>query len=525
MTNITAGARRASQRPARLSLAAVNSPWLLHVAFAALLALVFVGGAWHEPWFDEAQAWLIARDSDPWTILAQRVHYEGSPALWHLILWAVQRLGLPYAGFWLVSAACAAAGAWLVLYRSPLPAWLRIGFAVSYFFSYQYAVVARSYSLDLVLMPLLALLFTHRDRRPLAYGVTLGVLANANAQSFAAAAGLALEALVWTCRSPDRATLRARLGGGAIYAVLALAAALQAWPPSPVDFASPGGLKLIPIRPTVLFVEALIDGFDPTGVATLASAFQAGGLVLSLLVLMICGLLCRAAGRLTLFILLFGALTVFFAAMSANFWHTGILFLALLFCIWVSWEAEPGLRVDRRVWLHAALAVLCLYHASYATLAWSRDFRAPYSSSRAAAQALRALKAQHPADTIAAVGFKTFSVQPWFPQNVFANYRPPDGRGAFYAWRPSAGVPLYATPANWAALIKGGRYDWLLLSEDRIDHQFSLPPYRDAAARAGYCVRQIFAGGMIWKGGVAEPDTLVLFGRCGVSRPSAARGA
>jgi hypothetical protein len=54
--------------------------------------------SYHEKWADEAQAWLIARDLSLWRIFSYELRYEGSPGLWHLILWIAQHaLDAPYA--------------------------------------------------------------------------------------------------------------------------------------------------------------------------------------------------------------------------------------------------------------------------------------------------------------------------------------------------------------------------------------------------------------------------------------------
>ena len=80
---------------------------VLNTAFAVfVLSLLYVGFR-HEAWFDEAQAWLIARDDTPWRILSQTARYEGTPPLWHLLLWAPAHLGYPYRGLWLISATLA----------------------------------------------------------------------------------------------------------------------------------------------------------------------------------------------------------------------------------------------------------------------------------------------------------------------------------------------------------------------------------------------------------------------------------
>src|SRR5579871_6286134 len=52
--------------------------WMAVVAFTL---------QYHEKWADEAQAWLIARDLNLKTIWFHELRYEGSPGLWHTILW------------------------------------------------------------------------------------------------------------------------------------------------------------------------------------------------------------------------------------------------------------------------------------------------------------------------------------------------------------------------------------------------------------------------------------------------------
>ena len=66
------------------------------LTFAAYLALVVVVMCFHEPWFDEAQSWLIARDSSFADLLTLRPHYEGHPPLWTLLLSIPAKTGVPY---------------------------------------------------------------------------------------------------------------------------------------------------------------------------------------------------------------------------------------------------------------------------------------------------------------------------------------------------------------------------------------------------------------------------------------------
>jgi hypothetical protein len=116
-------------------------PGFVLLGFATWL---FAVGSRHEPWFDESQAWLLARDNGLWQLLAHRVRYEGTPGLWHAVLWFAIRAGLPFRYFFVVPATFALAGAAVVLWRAPFPPALRLAFVTSYFYGYQYSVVARS---------------------------------------------------------------------------------------------------------------------------------------------------------------------------------------------------------------------------------------------------------------------------------------------------------------------------------------------------------------------------------------------
>ena len=75
-------------------------------------AVVLFTVRYHEKWADEAQAWLIARDLDLKTIWFHELRYEGSPGLWHTILWIAQHIfHLPYAALGYIGVAFAIAGA------------------------------------------------------------------------------------------------------------------------------------------------------------------------------------------------------------------------------------------------------------------------------------------------------------------------------------------------------------------------------------------------------------------------------
>jgi len=487
------------------------------IALAAFACLLLVVGSHHEPWFDEAQAWLIAREGSPWFIVSQGVRFEGTPALWHLVLWAVQRLGLPYGGLWLVSSALACGGAAIVLYRAPFPMLMRVGLIFSYFFAYQYSVVARSYALDLLFLPLLAWLFEARFRKPLFYLGVLGLVANTNAHSFVLASVLALE-FAWAARSRLLAFDRRLAAPIGLYGLLAILAMIQAWPPNDINFIirKPGDNPLL--HAAVLFTEAFIERGDVWAATGPNDLWRIVGGLLTALILIPTALLWRKAGRLLLAIALFGGLVGFSALKYGNYWHAGIIFLTYVFCLWISWGGMAELHPRRRRWLMASVSILIAFQVWCAAAACVRDLATPYSGAPAAARAMLARRdargPARPPETMGVVGFKGFAIQPWFASNVFTNYEHGAASPAYYLWRRSESPIPGLSEDQWRTVLAGG-YDRMLLSTFHVMGFNGPARYILDARAAGYCPTEFYPGALIWKTYELESDDLMIFDRCG----------
>jgi hypothetical protein len=157
----------------------------------------------HQPWADEAQAWQIARSNSFIELFRTAIHYEFSPGLWHALLWVLVRLHIGYAGLPWITGAIALSGLYLVLFASPLPLALRLLLPFTYFFAFQYAVVARSYVLFAPLLFLLATIWNRRERHPILTALLLGLLANVSAHGLVTAVGLVAVIAIeqWKMRS------------------------------------------------------------------------------------------------------------------------------------------------------------------------------------------------------------------------------------------------------------------------------------------------------------------------------------
>lgn len=155
------------------------------IAFVLYIVAVSVVSCFHEPWFDEVQAWAIARCCSLKELLFEVPHYEGHPPLWHLILYVFAKAGIPFkATLKIVNITFASLAMSLILFRSPFPKIIRCTLPFSFFFFYQYGVVSRPYSAMMLAIFLAAITYKNRNAHPWKYIFSLTFL------SFTSAIGL-----------------------------------------------------------------------------------------------------------------------------------------------------------------------------------------------------------------------------------------------------------------------------------------------------------------------------------------------
>ena len=184
--------------------------WVESVVLAGYAVVVALGIAWHEPWADEAQAWLLARDQGFWRLMLHAIRYEGTPGLWHALLWGLARLHVSYIGMHWIAGAFAATGVFVLLRWSPFSLILRLLLPFGFWLAYQDAVVARGYVLFALLAFSASALIrglvrdqAHsaadgevalRKSRLLWLAVILGLMANLSVHAFVASFGFAFAA-------------------------------------------------------------------------------------------------------------------------------------------------------------------------------------------------------------------------------------------------------------------------------------------------------------------------------------------
>lgn len=345
---------------------------LIYAAAHLCMALV------HEPFFDEAEAWQIARSASLKTLLLETTHYEGHPPLWHLILMPFAKAGAPYElSLTLVSLAFMGTAVFLILRYAPFPRLVRLFLPFTYFFFYQYGVISRVYCVMTLAFVLLAMTYGRRNERPGRYTAMLILMCLTLAYGIIIAGGLAL---VWLWeignegrrkrygqdgRAADGQGLREMLRGWAMdrrlrWLALLLAAAIAVmWMIMPradtyatVSSATETIKNPFPVRLFYTFLvlpsDAVLTDIYSEHIILSQAYLMPSALVSGALIgMMIWGVVLyygRKRGTMLLVALPYSLFALFSAMVYVSVHHIGIGLLYFCFWSWVSAESKADSR-------------------------------------------------------------------------------------------------------------------------------------------------------------------------------------
>lgn len=324
----TLGERREQGSTARI---------IVHAIFAAAVLFVILH---HEPWRDEADSWLLARDSSI-SEMFRVMPYAGTQALWYLLLEPWASAGAPFIVQSLINWIIIVAAAGLIVWRSPLPLPLSTLVCFSYYFAYEYGVIARSYGLSVLLLLLVVLAWPARDVHPKRFAAAVGLLMNANVPSLILAIGFAAGSFAtmrWS--SPERRkekllSLLIVIGAFAI-------GILQILPPGDVDHPQIGRVR------SGQLIDAVREAFF---LGTTWSLFAVLGLGIILVVAVQAAKADRAL-LLAYLVGLAGILNLVVFVIRAFPRHYGFVFTLTVGMAWLSWKGSS------RAMRFAVMAVL-----------------------------------------------------------------------------------------------------------------------------------------------------------------------
>ena len=133
----------------------------------------------HEMWRDEINVWLMGRDLSV-VELFREIKYQGHPCLWYLLIMPFAKMGFPCRIMGIISFMIMGIGAWLYFFKAPINNLVKTITLFSPIFTYYYMEIARGYCLVAFIIILLAYYYGIRDKKPLFYGLLLGLLVQAD---------------------------------------------------------------------------------------------------------------------------------------------------------------------------------------------------------------------------------------------------------------------------------------------------------------------------------------------------------
>ena len=177
---------------------------ILWLVFAAV---TLVAVCYHEPWRDEAQAYLVVRDNSLAGLILH-MKFESQFLVWYLLTWPFVRLfGMPIFGINLLHWALSCSTAYLIVRRAPFRFFTRAALIFSVLFAFEFTVVARHYAIGVFLLTVLLMNWRERFRHPLLYACGIALCASTNLPVWACLGGLCCtigyEVIVrrlWSCR-------------------------------------------------------------------------------------------------------------------------------------------------------------------------------------------------------------------------------------------------------------------------------------------------------------------------------------
>lgn len=473
--------------------------WWKYIVLLTYITLVIFAISYHEPWHDEVQSWLLARDSNPLTLLFRYLRYEGHPGLWHFLLMVPAKLGLPLVTLNLISGAVMAVTVYLILFKSRFPVIIKILLPFSFLFLYQYAVVSRSYCLILLLLSLIATIYGRRTERPYTYFALLVLLANTSINGTIMALALfvlLLRDLHRKWPTISKQNQKRHIVGMAILILCLLLLIVILWPPS--DQASAAryqfGITNLYRISTHAINSALTDYWYVS---------------FSLLAMILLWFFKRRV--LLTFLVITVPSLVFFADVYSAPWHWGLFFAVLVFVFWLSFEEEASVHQRefrlqklplRKIAVASLLLILC-FQIYYSVQSFRAEFRVRYSASLDLANYIK--KNDLERKKIGMLGSMQTSVLAYFNRNIFYNYN--NGHGPCF-WLYSTTKNRYVWDINNKITIErfaSEKPDYVVLTlYGKPEKKYNIPGYKPI---------KVFHGYMVWKDDLIPNDSIFLYKR------------
>lgn len=193
-----------------------------------IVAIVFIciSVTKHEIWLDEAQHFLLAKNSRTYSDLLDNMRYESHPPLWNFLLKSLNIATINQLK--LLHLAIAALVLFTVALLAPFSKLVKSGLIFSYFFSYEYSVISRNYGLSILFILLATSVYTYKSRHLILIALLLGL--SALTHIYAGVIGAILFTYIILIQKNNKYTFAQIIPATALLTFFGLFAIWTAWP-------------------------------------------------------------------------------------------------------------------------------------------------------------------------------------------------------------------------------------------------------------------------------------------------------
>ncbi len=169
-----------------------NNKLLFYIAFSIYMVVTIIGVIFHEVWLDEAQAWLISQDLNFFQIL-QQMHHEGHLFVWYVLLMPLTKFNVPYPlPLQILNMLIMWIAVFILWKKAPFNPLIKLLITFSAPICFVYTILARCYSVGILLLFLLAAFYKDKFKMPYLYAFLIILCANTSLLCLIAASGFGI---------------------------------------------------------------------------------------------------------------------------------------------------------------------------------------------------------------------------------------------------------------------------------------------------------------------------------------------
>lgn len=380
---------------------------ILYIIVFFLLLLLF--GNFHEPWSDEAQSYLLARDASLYDIFFYYASYEGCFPLWICILKLFINLGLSYEFLYVIPAVIATISVSILIFNNNIDSRIKYLIPFGYWFFYQYSIIARNYSLLLIFFAIFLLLYDKRHEKKCKYVMLLIFVSMINVYGMIISGILFLQFFIENLKNEKHTIFLYLLIGFTYFFEI---------------------IVLYPKVDTLVSLKYYNNIFtNILNILLITVTYQGNNLIqiLNIVILVFLVIILfyikRRENNIT-FSLIEITLVLFLIQIRGTNHHLGIIYIVILMDIILS---SKKINISKK--LYVMLILVLVFYIILNVKTVYDDFSEIYSGSYEMSQYI---KENLEDEEIFGIGYRCTALLPYFEENIFSNRS-----NTFYEWKYS----------------------------------------------------------------------------------------